>query len=59
MPALQRTVPSQGKEFWNALNPDFIKQVLEAVKEQVKLYDRLAIQNLISDQYQFKRPEPA
>jgi len=32
-----------------------MKQVLEAVKEEVKLYVRLAIQDLISTQNQFKR----
>ena len=36
--------------FWDALDPDNTKQVLEAVKEEVKLYVRLAIQNLISAQ---------
>jgi hypothetical protein len=59
MPALQRIIPSRGKEFWDALDPDNMKQVLEAVKEEVKLYVRLAIQDLISAQNQFKRPEPA
>jgi hypothetical protein len=37
MPALQRIIPSQGKEFWDALDPDNTKQVLEAVKEEVSL----------------------
>jgi hypothetical protein len=41
------------------LDPDNMKQVLETVKEEVKLYIRLAIQDLISAQNQFKRPEPA
>jgi hypothetical protein len=59
MPALQQIIPSQGKEFWDALDPDNTKQVLEAVKEEVKLYVRLAIQDLISAQNQFKRQEPA
>jgi hypothetical protein len=36
-----------------------MKQVLEAVKEKVKLYIRLAICDLISAQNQFKRPELA
>jgi hypothetical protein len=35
-----------------------MKQVLEAVEEEVKLYVRLAIQDLISAQNQFNRPEP-
>lgn len=34
MPALQRIIPSRGKEFWDALDPDNTKQVLEAVKEE-------------------------
>jgi hypothetical protein len=50
MPALQRIIPSRGKEFWDALDPDNTKQVLEAVKEEVKLNVRLAIQDLISAQ---------
>jgi hypothetical protein len=48
MPALQRIIPSRGKEFWDALDPDNVKQVLEAVKEEVKLNVGLAIQDLIS-----------
>jgi hypothetical protein len=59
MPVIQRIIPSRGKEFWDALDPDNMKQVLEAVKEEVKLYVRLAIQNLISSQNQFNRSEPA
>jgi hypothetical protein len=59
MPAIQRIIPSRGKEFWDALDPDNTEQVLEAVKDEVKLYIRLAIQNLISTQNQFNRPEPA
>jgi hypothetical protein len=35
MPALQRIIPSRGKEFWDTLDPDNMKQVLEAVKEEV------------------------
>jgi hypothetical protein len=41
---------SQGKEFWDALDPDNTKQVLEVVKEEVRLNVRLAIQDLISAQ---------
>ncbi|KAI9730920.1 MAG: hypothetical protein M1818_007994 [Claussenomyces sp. TS43310] len=36
MPALQRIIPSRAKEFWDALDPDNMKQVLEAVKEEFK-----------------------
>jgi len=36
MPALQQIIPSRGKEFWDALDPDNVKQVLEAVKEEFK-----------------------
>lgn len=59
MPALERIIPSRGKEFWNALDPDNKKQVLEAVKEEVKLTVRLTVQDLISAQNQFERQEPA
>lgn len=59
MPVLQRIIPSRGKEFWDALDPDNMKEVLEAVKEEVNLHARLAIQDLTSAQNQFKRPEPA
>ena len=48
MPALQRIIPSRGKEFWDPLDSDNMKQVLEAVKEEVKLCVRLVIQDLIS-----------
>jgi len=34
MPAIQRIIPSRGKEFWDALDPDNSRQVLEAVKEE-------------------------
>jgi len=40
MPAVQRITPSRGKEFWDALDPDNMNQVLEAVKEEVKLNAR-------------------
>jgi hypothetical protein len=50
MPAIQRIIPSRGKEFWDALDPDNSRQVLEAVKEEVKLYVRLSIHNLTSAQ---------
>jgi len=48
MPALQQIIPSRGKEFWDALDPENMKLVLEAVKEEVRLNIRLAIQDLIS-----------
>jgi hypothetical protein len=59
MPALQRIISSWGKEFRDAPDPDNMKQVLEAVKEEVKLYVRFTIQDLIYAQNQFKRPELA
>ena len=57
MPVLEQIIPSRGKEFWEALDPSNSKQVVEAVKEEVKLYVRLVIQDLISTQNQFERPE--
>jgi hypothetical protein len=36
MPAIQRIIPAQSKEFWDALDPENMKQVLEAVKDEVK-----------------------
>ncbi|KAF2253631.1 hypothetical protein BU26DRAFT_548051 [Trematosphaeria pertusa] len=36
MPAIQKIIPSRGKEFWDALDLDNSKQVLEAVKEEFK-----------------------
>jgi hypothetical protein len=58
MPVLQQIIPSRGKEFWDALDLDDMdsKQLLEAVKEEVKLYVRLATQDLISAPNQFQRP---
>ena len=47
MPAIQRIIPSRAKEFWDSLDPDNMKQVLETVKEEVKLNIMLAIQDLI------------
>jgi len=37
MPAIERIIPPRGREFWDALDPDNMEQVLKAVKEQVKL----------------------
>lgn len=34
MPAVQKILPSRGKEFWDVLDPDNTKLVLEAVKEE-------------------------
>lgn len=31
MPIFQRIIPSRGKEFWDSLDSENIKQVLEAV----------------------------
>ena len=59
MPALQQIIPSWGKDFRDAPDPDNMKQVLEAVKEEVKLYVKFTIQDLIYAQNHFKRPEPA
>lgn len=46
----KRIISSRGKEFWDALDPHNTKQVLEAVKEVVRLNVRLVIQDLISAQ---------
>src|ERR1700744_1417370 len=35
MPFIGKVTPAQGKEFWDALDPDNSQQVLEAVKEAV------------------------
>jgi hypothetical protein len=36
MPVVQQIVPTRGREFWDSLDPNNIKQVLEAVKEEVR-----------------------
>lgn len=41
MPVIEQIVPSRGKEFWDTLDPDNMKEVLEAVKEEVKLNAKL------------------
>lgn len=48
MPVLQRIIPSRSKEFWDSLDPENMKQVLEAVKEEVnvKKIVRLTVQDL-------------
>ena len=37
MPAIQKIIPRRGKEFWDSLDPDDSKQVVEAVMSEVKL----------------------
>lgn len=37
MPAIRKIVPRRGKEFWHSLNPDDLKQVVEAVMSEVKV----------------------
>ena len=36
MPAVRKIVPSRGRRFWDAIDPENTKQVLEAVKYEVK-----------------------
>lgn len=37
MPVLEQIIPPRGKEFWDAFDLGDTKQILEAVKEEVKL----------------------
>lgn len=37
MPAIQKVIPRRGREFWHSLDPDDLKQVVEAVMSE---YDR-------------------
>jgi hypothetical protein len=43
MPVLEQIIPPRSKDFWDALDPNDMKQVLEAAKEEVTLYATLAI----------------
>jgi hypothetical protein len=36
MPVVQQIVPTREREFWDSLDPNNIRQVLEAVKGEVK-----------------------
>jgi hypothetical protein len=60
MPVVLKITPTRGREFWDSLDPNNVRQVLEAVKEEVKVEKaqaRLARPNFRFTQ--FKRPEPA
>jgi len=60
MPVVQIIIPTQGREFWDSLDPNNSRQVLEAVKEEVKIKKaqaRCARPNFHFKQ--FDRPEPA
>ena len=35
--AIRKVIPRRGKEFWHSLDPDDLKQVVEAVMSEVKL----------------------
>jgi len=36
MPAIRKIIPKRGREFWDSLDPNNRKQVLEAVMIEVK-----------------------
>jgi hypothetical protein len=60
MPVVQQIVPTRGREIWDSLDPNNMRQVLEAVKEVVKAKKlRLAKQSPNFHLKQFDRPEPA
>jgi len=37
MPAIRKVIPRKGKDFWHSLDPDDLKQVVEAIMNEVKL----------------------